>query len=330
MPPLGRTVRNRKRCRPGCAAKAILLLLAPLAASLVRAASSKSSSCSSLAHRSCVPSLRGGEDSSKEQTSQRFRSSQSLHRFNQDIMAATQSFDESETVVQEKSRSEKKKKRGRHVKQKEKIDRAQNGRGGALTAVKKTPPNRDSKKGIFSWLAPPTTSAEGKEQTKQKDLNKFSKQDENLERNDANTTATTGGPDLAKLWFVNVWAQQLPDRLDNTTTKNNLAAVPPLSTTEMDRGQSRKPRNNNNSAVRKSKGSFPASKDDSRINRAQNYESVAKLKKGGTVLQEELVDSKANKSVNVTSVVAEDKEAIQSRVYVSAGAVSEKKMECLS
>ena len=136
-------------------------------------------------------------------------------------MAEAESFDkETEDAPQDQPMLDKKK--GRQEKQKQRIERAQNGRGGALTAVKTQPKKTANPRiGIFSWLGPNVQGDDKKAKQEDNVLQKSSsKKEETKTINNATTATTTGSPDLAKLWWVNVWTQQLPDRPDFASKEN--------------------------------------------------------------------------------------------------------------
>ena len=220
-------------------------------------------------------------------------------------MLGAQSFDDYKPQ-QDNPKHEKKK--ARQEKQKERIERAQNGRGGALTAVK-TPPAKKAtnpRPGFFGWLGPgpsePETDDPADEtQTKESTMDKTSKRSEDAERNNMNATST-GGPDLAKLWWVNVWTQQLPDRPENISTDKETSAIPNAET--------EKPT------------SKEYQKDDSEArNRPTTFsinQSTPKKKKSGSALPDNFAP---DDSTAIDKTATEEKEKPAPN-YVSSGYVS--------
>lgn len=270
--------------------------------------------CSSLI---CIHIPRGGDKSNeKDERASRFRPSQSLHQFNQDIMEGAQSFESEDQPAQEKATAENHhKKRDRQGKQKDKIERAQNGRGGALTAVK-TPPKRppaSPRTGIFSWLGPNNDSDNNR--------NEKQGQEEPSQQLDANanavSTATTGSPDLAKLWWVNVWTQQLPDRPDYLT--NNTSSETETSFAEAQNTVVKQPPDND-AEVGKKHGPSMTSGDEARGHRKESY---GKKKKNALSMDEEDRWSDEIKQ----SVVQEEPEQL-APTYVSSGYVSGIEISC--
>ena len=307
-----------------------------------------------------IYSIRGGKDDSKnvseveegeeveesKPTSPNLWSTSALYRLNEDAMAdaQTRNQDDDEGPVrvddgneEEGNAKNKKKNEKQQPKQKHILEnQAQNRRGGALTATQTpdttTPNPQQQQRGsgnIFRWLAPPPAGAAEGVSSDNRRLDKNSddqvakaKNEEEEPSNDDHDSSAKAKAeaDLAQLWWVNVWTQQLPDRRpqEEVDEQNRLT-----TDTETEQ-ESKKNIQENETRKKKHKKKKTAFQD------AENFSKPDQTKPGPALTKDEIttlegtgVQQNYESVKNVTSLLAQATETQQpTKDYVSSGYVS--------
>lgn len=303
----------------------------------------------------CFQSPGKTQTKAHRQPTPRFWSSSSLHRLNEDIMAEAQSLEgrSRHAPVQEEKNEKRKGRQNRQDQKQQKMDRAQSGRGGALTAVK-TPSsststsnsNPSTRNGFFRWLAPavsatvtalsndghrvetPTGDSDRLPDNDQGRRNKFKENSDTSTESNINdnsissvSTRTTSSTqaDLAQLWWVNVWTQQLPHR-PSLVQKSMPSTVD--QDEEKTNKRSRESTRRENEKVESEELNAKQSKEDFRI---------ATSKKGADNIESDTYDKKTTTATIVPealATLAEDAQ-LSPADYVSSGMVSSTRVEVI-
>ncbi|CAB9499309.1 expressed unknown protein [Seminavis robusta] len=228
---------RRRRCRVRGSLKAILLhLVLPLVATRgdPLLSSSRRIPCTSPsfhngAKQSChhfLVTRGGGDDNDNDETpkkkaSANIWSANSLHRMHQDSLSFGLDDINIPKATNTKQQVEKKKadnKRGnkKHQPQESRVKADPNPK--LDTQVDRQQPGNNTRPGLFRWLGLAQQGDKPSGDNENADTNnKTGRKQDTVPEEPANKSSTTT-PDLAKLWWVNVWAQQLPERTAGATS----------------------------------------------------------------------------------------------------------------